>query len=175
MERQRIGSCDLPEPWERKRRLAWRNDAGYGGSSRGGGNRPGGGYGSSAPAISLRADYLRGGYFNEKGKIRPEIYMDDAKHVAEVLQSKGMKPAALRRFYSLVRSIKDTARTDFDAIQSRINKLRPYAHYQVERDIAPFDFERFIEKNVDLASRNSQSFEAFVEHFECVVAWSKIK
>ena len=134
--------------------------------------------GQQSPA-SLPADYLKSGYFDSNGNVRPELITSLAEEVARTLTQNASPPMAstqLRRFYNKARSFKDLldAGASFPSIVSRIRELERDAVYSVGRELAPPVFKEFMERNVRLAEKGRKEFESgFLQHFQSVVAYSK--
>lgn len=148
--------------------------------------RRGGGQYSGPPARrsgqertvpGLGPDYLQGGYFNEKGYLRKEIFTTEAERVAGLLSAKGMTSAALRRFYNKVRGIyeryNDTK--NFEEAKTGLYSIYPNVADKVSRNNSnvPEEFRRFINTNLNLAERDPDHLKGFVQHFQSVVAYFK--
>ena len=122
-------------------------------------------------------NYLRGGYFEEKdGKhyLRPEILDTLAMDVARVLGNRSMKSHQLRRFFNKARGIETSLglANDFEAIKADIYGFKRDVAYQVGRRVVPEEFQQFINRNVELAVEDEQSFRrGFLQHFESVLAY----
>ena len=122
----------------------------------------------------LPPDYLKNGYFDQKGNLLPEVIIAWPRHIAMQLDGAGMAPAQIRNFFSEARRIEGqlSAGQDFEALRSRILQLDAYAANTVKRDNAPNLFKRFIEQNVKWAAKDKKAFlKGFIPHFECVVAY----
>jgi CRISPR type III-A-associated protein Csm2 len=123
------------------------------------------------------AGYLAAGYFRQEGEkryLRPEVLDSAAINVAKALGNAGMKSAQLRRFFSKARGIeaKLDRDGDFQQILADIYGFKRDVAYQVGRKIVPEQFREFINRNVDLAVIDQQSFkQGFLQHFESVVAY----
>lgn len=121
--------------------------------------------------------YLPAGYFEQKGDkqyLRPEVLDSAAIDVAKALGNAGMKSAQLRRFFSKARGIeaKLDRDGDFQQILADIYGFKRDVAYQVGRKIVPEQFREFINRNVDLAVVDQESFkQGFLQHFESVVAY----
>ena len=138
---------------------------------RGRGGRPGG-----PPPRSpntLPSGYLEGGYFDEQGNLRPDAVTTWARQIAKVLADGNMGAAQLRNFFGTLRLLEQRARsgTPFDALKAGIARLESQAAASVGRNNAPEVFFLFVERNVKLAQQNRQAFDAFVAHFEAIVAY----
>jgi len=168
--------------------------AGGGQAARGGSqqSRSGGGYGPRAGRGSGGADpltdYLAGGYFDQAGHLKPEIFIDWPKRMTDALAQ--AKPRAtknsLRAFYSMLRMAKNqfdsqTTRGEdaWGDAKTQLLKLRTAAQYQGTRGvISRLCQEQFLDKNIDLVlakgtdpSQFAKYFNAFVEHFQAVIAY----
>jgi CRISPR type III-A-associated protein Csm2 len=84
-----------------------------------------------------------------------------------------MKTAQARRFFNEVRRLQARLRagTGFAAIRADILKLDSYAENAVKKRNAPRLFREFIRKNLDWATRDEKHFDAFVQHFECLIGY----
>jgi len=131
---------------------------------------------------SLPAGYLKGGYFDDHGKIISDLLTETAEQVAEVLGNSGVTSTQLRRFFTQVRSIqRELGQRSFQDVVSEILSLKSLvANYvgrgknQREREEREGSLKRFIDLNVALAVKDENSFvKGFIPHFECVVAYYK--
>jgi len=140
--------------------------------SRGGAPPPGRGIAQQPP--NLPKDYLKNGYFDEKGNIFPEAIIEWPRYIAIKLYDSRMAIAQLRNFFGEIRHIEGqlNAGQDFAALRGRIFQLDSYAASAQTRGNAPPLFKQFIEKNLEWAAKDKESFiKGFVPHFECVVAY----
>lgn len=122
----------------------------------------------------LLPDYLKNGYFDEKGNVLPAVIIDWPRRLAQQLDEQRMAVAQLRNFFAEIRRIESQveAGTGFDSLKSRILKLDSYAEYAVNKGTAPRLFKQFIEANLKWAVKDRKSFShGFVNHFESVVAY----
>lgn len=123
-------------------------------------------------------------YFDEKGKLRPELLDQEAMQVGEALARAELESAQLRRFYGDVLSLRRrfeirsagvplNQRADiFADILPEFRLLRAKAFYANKRSkkILPDEMKNFIQRHVD-AVKTWQDFLAFCRHFEAVVAF----
>jgi len=122
-------------------------------------------------------DYLADGYFEEKeGKsyLRSEILDTLAMDVAKVLGNQEMKSHQLRRFFNKARGIESKLDRvkDFEAIKADIYGFKRDVAYQVGRKVVSEEFQHFIDRNVELAVQDGDSFRrGFMQHFESVLAY----
>lgn len=125
--------------------------------------------------LGLPQDYLKNGYFDGKGNLLTELIVEWPKKIALALYDSGhgLKPAQLRKFFAEVRLIEGQiyAGKSYDTVKARIQKLEAYANDAVKKDNAPQLFKEFFEINVKWAAKDEKSFLAFVDHFECIVAY----
>jgi CRISPR type III-A-associated protein Csm2 len=127
---------------------------------------------------ALPADYLQGGYFDEQGKIRREVVIDSAVAVAQLFAQQGITTAQVRQLYHKARFVeaKLAARyRDFDFAQARVElfQLQRDAVWSAARDRKNEPLKQFVERNVALATADERALDAFVEHFQSVVAYLK--
>lgn len=130
------------------------------------------------PASRLGADYLRDGYFldAQKTKLRPETIDTWAIDAAKALGSARppMTAHQLRRFYKKTRAIESKLdRTqDFQMVTADIYTLKRDAADAVARKVVSEEFKRFMERNVELAASDENSFrKGFIQHFQSVLAY----
>jgi CRISPR type III-A-associated protein Csm2 len=119
-------------------------------------------------------DYLKDGYFDDKGYLRPEVLDTTAMEAAKRLGNAGMKSAQLRRFFNKARGIEVRLgrEKDFGAIKADILSFKSDVVYQVGRKVVPDEFKQFIDRNVELAVAGEKSFkEGFLQHFQSVLAY----
>jgi CRISPR type III-A-associated protein Csm2 len=167
------------------------------GGSRGGGKQaaPGGQQsggqhrsGSTGSRPSQLGNYLAGGYFDEKGHLRPEVFVDWPQKLNSELakQKQPTTKNSLRGFYSMLRMAKnqfdsqsaDRERAWSDA-KTQLLKLRTAAQYQGTRQVISQMCQKdFLNDNIDLVlakgtdpEKFREYFNAFVEHFQAVIAY----
>ncbi len=129
-----------------------------------------------------------GGYFEEGGHPRKEIFIDWARNMTAALASERIKATknSLRAFYSMLRMAKnqfDSNKTDPNAAwgdaKANLYRLRVAAQYQGTRGvISRLCQEKFLNDNIDLVLKEgtdvekfTKHFNAFVEHFQAVIAY----
>ncbi len=119
-------------------------------------------------------------YFDEKGHLKREIFIEDAKRLAEKFANDGLKHTALRHFFQKLRDIEFKLKRQkcFDSIKDDIYGLVPLAYYQYNRivnnrRVIPESFKNFIEENVNLAVKSEENFRGFVEYLKSILAYSK--
>lgn len=125
------------------------------------------------PSYVGSPEYLRAGYLDELGHVRPEVVTGEAERVAGELDRGNLRYAQIRRFFDKVRCVEArlAAGHDFAELKATIASLKPQAADAVNRGVAPPAFRTFMEKNVDLALRNEGHFKGFVEHFQSIVCY----
>lgn len=156
----------------------------------GGGGRGAGGRGDRErrpdhrqPPPVLEPEYLRGGYFDNKGHLRREIFIEWPE---KVLKPKlNATKNSLRAFYTMLRMAKtqfDRQRGNRDKAQedakNQLLKMRVGAEYQLTRKVIGQVCHDFLIRNIDVVLQPDARFEefaknlnAFLEHFQAVVAY----
>jgi len=135
----------------------------------------------SAPSPELPPEYLKNGYFDEKGNVIDQVIVVWPQKIAKALGNSGVTYLQIRRFFTQVRSVeRELGSKDFDELVVRIQSLKPLVASFVGRGSNRYErqgrenLKRFIDCNVELATRNEHSFKrGFVPHFECVIAYFK--
>lgn len=130
------------------------------------------------PPSGLPQGYLREGYFDAKGNLRPEVITDLAEEAARALGNArpSMTSTQLRRFYNKTRFVRQKldAGTSWEKVIGDIHSLKRDAANAVGKNNAPGVFKYFIDTNVQLAVQSKDSFiRGFLEHFQSVVAYRK--
>ena len=132
------------------------------------------------PAATLPQDYLRAGYFDSDGNLRPELVGAVAQAVAQTIRSDrigGREPMAygqLRGFWSFTQAIRNRLGLEdsFAGVKADIQQLSAKAAYAVSREVAPPVFKDFIDRNVALALESPEAFrKGFIRHFEAVICF----
>ena len=80
----------------------------------------------------------------------------------------------MRRFFNKARGIESKLERveDFEAIKADIYGFKRDVAYQVGRKVVPAEFQYFIDRNVELAVQDEDSFRrGFMQHFESVLAY----
>jgi len=132
------------------------------------------GRGAQGQSMGLPTAYLRDGYFDADGQLRPELIVEHARQIAESFAERGPPTAALRRFFGMTRRIEGqlAAGQSFAAVRPALLALKPFVTNACTRDVVPPLFRDFIERNVDLAVKGQQEFlHGFLPHFQYVVAY----
>lgn len=136
------------------------------------------------PAAAQQAALPAVKYFNENGKLRPELLDEEAMIVGQALANAGLESAQLRRFYGDVVSLRrrfeirsagaplSERPSVFADILPEFRLLRAKAFYANKRSekILPKVMKDFIQQHVQ-AVQSWQDFLAFCRHFEAVVAF----
>lgn len=123
----------------------------------------------------LPSNYLKDGYFDEKGHLREGIFKDDAKEIARILAPK-MSSTSFRVFYNKLKAIETkykVSNNNFDIIKPDLYAFERDVTLQVNRGVVPEEFRKFIIKNADLAAKGDKEFKGFAEHFLSVLAYFK--
>lgn len=177
---------DRPEPGAEPRRdppqQGPRPPQPPGGPSRGGGGRPGGGGGGGGGRWqggppgdgSLPPGYLRDGYFDADGYLRPELIVEQAREIAQTLAARGLSAASLRRFFGMARRAESRLEAEhhFAAVRGDLLALKPFAANAQTREVVPPVFREFIDRNVEHAVSSERDFlRGFLPHFQYVVAY----
>lgn len=154
------------------------------------GNPPGrssgfGGRGGAPPELPI--GYLAHGFLDDKGTMLKEIFIEWPESITQSLRAS--RPSAsknsLRAFYSMLRMAKiqfdaqrsDPAKAMADA-KVQLYKLRTAAQYQQTRNVISSFCQKFLNKNIDTVIEKGKAsaefavnFNAFVEHFQAVIAY----
>ncbi len=128
---------------------------------------------NTTTSFRFDSNYLRAGYFDDKGQVRREIIDPLAVDVAKILGNQGMKAHQLRRFFSAARRIEARLRIkQFEAVKIDIDDLKAQVAYQVGRELVPNEFKQFIDRNAQLAGQDVKNFrQGYLRHFQSVVAY----
>lgn len=131
----------------------------------------------------LPKGYLVGGYYEEgeRGRVlKKEYIVDFPISIAKALSSKEdsengkrNKRSQIRKFYEYSISIRELANRkngDFRVIEAELDRLLPFAQYKMSRNTVSQLFVDFINKNVSNI-KNTEDLQAFVKHFEAIVAY----
>jgi CRISPR type III-A-associated protein Csm2 len=124
-------------------------------------------------------NYLRDGYFDRDSKsLRPDVVDKLAFDAAAALVNAHTKTHQLRRFYNQLRAIERSLGPNhtFEQSKAQIKLLKPFAAYQVGRDLVWGDFKRFIDRNVDLAVQSENNFRhGCIPHLQAVLGYFVFK
>lgn len=134
----------------------------------------------SSDEPKLPEGYLKDGYFNKgpQGKtIRTELMWKTAEEIAKGLNGgrTQMKKSQLRKYYDYckrLQSMMQAKNMGFDAVKPLIAKLLGYVTNALNKStpLVPVMFKQFVEKNI-LAVKDADDFNAFIAHFEMIVAY----
>lgn len=127
------------------------------------------------PQPSLPPGYLEHCYFDKDGNIIQEAIIDWPQQLADAFWNAWpqLKTSQLRNFFQYVRrqEARLTSGVTFASVKTEIQKLDSYAEKALTRKTAPIIFRKFIGQNVKCASKDEESFKAFVTHFECIIGY----
>jgi CRISPR type III-A-associated protein Csm2 len=138
------------------------------------GPRPGG--------ETLPTGYLETGYFgNKPGILRAELLTSQAQQIAQALAQADVSMGQLRRYFTMSRALRDRLENQdsYAEIANELRRMRANVAAVVgrvqdgrQRDRLSNTLKVFIDRNVDTAVSNEQSFlKGFLPHFECVLAY----
>ena len=166
-----------------------------------GGGRPGGAFRGGAqatPAISLSRHYLKDGYFDAHGHLRPDLLttkerpslnmdqgaatdLDRALHalkfgpIRNAYNESGIKTAQLRKFYNQAKQLESRLRGGqaIGDVTAGLLRLEESAAYAVGREVACEALVDFMRLNIREARRSEKHvMQGFIPHFEAVVAYT---
>ncbi|MCL5109173.1 MAG: type III-A CRISPR-associated protein Csm2 [Chloroflexi bacterium] len=131
------------------------------------------------PSYVASPEYLKLGYFDAKGNLRPELLTGEADKVAAEFIQSGLSYGQLRKFYDKAKSIemqlgRDPAEKEdrFREHLWRVAALSADAAGAVGRGVASECLKSFIDKNVAEASKSEKHFAVgFIQHFQSVLAY----
>jgi CRISPR type III-A-associated protein Csm2 len=150
-------------------------------------NNRGGGYGgrgryqqNQREEFRLSDGYLKNGYFNDTptGKaIKTSLMMKTARDIALGLNSTWpkVKKTQLRKYYDYCKNLQGKMQlksVGYEVIRPGFVKLLGHATNALNKStpLVPRLFVEFVERNVN-AVKDADDFNAFVEHFEMIVAY----
>lgn len=152
----------------------------YGNRQHGQGGRPqgSGGYAGRPPELPTAKPHA---FYSDQDKktLFKKFVDEEARDRAQQFAS--LKSTQMRRFYDDVKAIErklslgqdeDGREKSFAVEHAMITMLKPKAVYAEKRKVAPRAFTQFVFDNVD-SIHDLRDFEAFVRHFEAVVAYHK--
>ena len=125
------------------------------------------------------AEFIKKGFRNDKGKLRPDLFSDEAKNIALQLTSgkKPTTPTQLRAFYGEVKALQNRMEDEeesFEDILPFILMLKSKASYKYGTKNIPIEFRNFIFSVVDEIKKvnTKQAFEDFCYFFEAIIGFS---
>jgi CRISPR type III-A-associated protein Csm2 len=122
---------------------------------------------------SIPDDYLKDGYFTEKGHLRIELLTSTADHLAKVFGFDNLSRSQLRRFYGHVRAAENRLEMlgDFEPVKVDIFKLDSFVAEAKGKGKVPESFYRFVKSNLAQVTDEKSFKKGFLEHFQAVVAY----
>lgn len=128
----------------------------------------------------LPEGYLKDGYFDKgpQGKtVKTELMWKTAEEIAKGLYrgKPQIKKTQLRKYYDYckrLQSMMQAKNMGFDAVKPLFAKLLGYVTNALNKHtpLVPMMFKQFVEKNI-LAVKGTDDFNAFIAHFEMIVAY----
>lgn len=132
----------------------------------------------------LPEGYLVGGYYyqpdeSDKPVLRKEYILGYPVKIAGSLAEKDRnlnKSSQIRKYYDYCIRIRDliSSGRKYEEVESEFYRLANFVSYAESRKLVTPLFVEFIEKNIENI-HNNEDFNAFVKHFEAVVAHLKEK
>jgi CRISPR-associated protein Csm2 len=115
-------------------------------------------------------DYFTG-YFSNTKHLRAEYLDQWADKLGVVFGRERLNKHQLRAFFNEVKRMQTKHGGVYDEeLRNRLLTLKAQAHLRQERRSLPKAFRDFIDENVRKVS-DAASFQAFVQHFEAVLAY----
>lgn len=114
---------------------------------------------------------LKKGYFDDNNCLREEFLTEMASDVAKSFGTK-LKNHQLRRFYGHIKAADNRLKMtgDWPCVNLDVKKLSSLVAEAKGKDKVPDSFYKFIDANIKKI-HNQKDFEAFVEHFQAIVAY----
>lgn len=124
-----------------------------------------------------------GDYYDHANNLRPELLDQEAQEWAKALSR--VSSTQLRRFYEHVLSLDrqlqldatggDSREVAFQGLRADLKMLKAKVHYAFGRPNSQVTKEllEFINGHVNVAAKSVEQFDAFVKHFQAVVAFHK--
>lgn len=113
---------------------------------------------------------LEKGYFDTNDYLWEDFITTMADNIARTF--KGLKNHQLRRFYGHIKAADNRLRLtgDWNAVNLDVKQLAPFVAEAKGKGKVPESFYTFIDANMKKIN-SRRDFEAFVEHFQAVVAY----
>lgn len=110
-------------------------------------------------------------YFSS-GSLKPEYVDFWADKLAILFGSERLTKSQLRAFFNELKRLETLYRAnrDFASIRIKLLSMKAQAHLREKRGNIGSSFREFIQRNVDKTT-DPEKLEAFVKHFEAVVAY----
>lgn len=116
-----------------------------------------------------------GEYYDGNGRLKPEYVDQKANDLALAFAVAELSKHQLRAFFDAAKRLEAAISLrggpGHADLQSDLAMFKAHANARQGRRRIPPVFVKFIERNVDRALVNEQSFRGFVKHFEAVVAY----
>lgn len=110
-------------------------------------------------------------YFGKTSHLRPEYLDQWADKLGILFGRERLNKHQLRAFFNEVKRMEKMHGHQYDdALRNRLLVLKAQAHLRQERRTLPKAFRDFIDANVQKVN-DKNSFNAFVQHFEAVLAY----
>lgn len=128
---------------------------------------------------SIQFEFKEKGFRNEKGNIRPELLLNEAKYIAEKFVEQKLSKTQLRAFYGEVKGIESRIenKESFEKNLYSILLLKAKAAYKFSskgpQSKITKDFKSFIDVSVDIIAKSNsyEVFNDFCVFFEAIVGY----
>jgi CRISPR/Cas system CSM-associated protein Csm2 small subunit len=118
------------------------------------------------------------GYYDQKGHILKDIYIDYPQKLANIFFN-SRPPLAIKQLRDVHRKILN-AKTKamlkgIDHARSILFKCQTDLEYQLKRNVIPESFAQFMKHHLALAEKDEKSLEGFFQHLDSIVCYFPIK
>jgi len=111
-------------------------------------------------------------YFDEKGDLVKEIFLDIPEQLAKKFYQNGLRMKQLRDFYHVISAARTSALLKgMAAVRPSLWQCITKLEYQLKRGIVPKSFVSFMKHHLVLAERDEKYLDAFYQHLDSIVCY----
>lgn len=120
----------------------------------------------------LPSNLLLKNYFDEKGNLVKEIFLDIPDQLAKKFYQSGLKMNQLRDFYCIISKARTTALLKgIESVRPNLWQCITKLEYQLKREIIPKSFVSFMRHHLVLAEKDEKYLDAFYQHLDSIVCY----
>jgi CRISPR/Cas system CSM-associated protein Csm2 small subunit len=115
-------------------------------------------------------------YYDPKGNMLKEIYIDIPKKLADNFAKDKLGTKQLRDFHQKILKARNKALLKgIDVARPILYECQRDIEYQLKRGVIPHNFAQFMKHHLSLAEKDERSLEGFFQHLDSIVCYFPIK
>jgi CRISPR/Cas system CSM-associated protein Csm2 small subunit len=122
--------------------------------------------------FTLSSSLLLKAYFDSEGNFLKEVFIGTPEIIADILAKDNLAIKQLRDFHQIILKARNKALLHgINTARSILYGCRRDIGYQLKRNVIPQSFSQFMEYHLELAEKNEEMLDGFLQHLESIVAY----